>query len=107
MRLHLPRSTLFISVLLLADNLSFLCSMCLVVGIFCSRRVNIHIYNHTCRHIWSIYTYIYIRSIHTVQIQGTGNRRKESHDNITIPSTVPVPNPTKVNQRKVDDIPRG
>ena len=55
----------------------------------------------------NVYTYIYIRSIHTVQIQGTGNRRKESHDNITIPSTVPVPNPTKVNQRKVDDIPRG
>lgn len=54
-----------------------------------------------------IYIYIYIRSIHTVQILGTGNGRKESPDNITIPSTVSVPNHTKVNQRKVDDIPRG
>ena len=104
MRLHLPRSTLFISVLLLATYLSFLCSMCLVVGAFCSRRVDIHVYRHTCRHRWSIYTCI---CTHTVQIQGTGNGRKESPDNITIPSAVSVPNSTKVKQRKADDILRG
>lgn len=91
MRLHLPRSTLFISVLLLANRLRFLCSMRLVVGRwFCSRRIDIHIYRYTCRYIRSIYIY-------SVQIHCTGNGRKESLDNIPIPSAVPFPNPTKAS----------